>query len=225
MFKINKLVLILFAFAGVAILMSSCKGKQRSRTTGWEFNNPEIQEATSFDYVSEIAIDGSWKIIFPPDWDTPEKIVLERLISLSDHADEGIRHFSGSTVYQKSFILSEMNLDNANRISLDLGEVASFGEVILNGKELGIVWKPPYVVDINGTAKSGTNELHIKVTNTWWNRLIGDEKYPEGFPGSDINKPRTYTTHKAWTAEDKLLPSGLLGPVRVEIHNQNPPGE
>ncbi len=41
MFKINKLVLILLAFGGLAILMSSCKGKQRSRTTGWEFNNPE----------------------------------------------------------------------------------------------------------------------------------------------------------------------------------------
>ena len=41
MFKINKLVLILLAIGGVAILMSSCKGKQRSRTTGWEYNNPE----------------------------------------------------------------------------------------------------------------------------------------------------------------------------------------
>ena len=41
MFKINKLVLLLLAFAGVAVLMSSCKGKQRSRTTGWEYNNPE----------------------------------------------------------------------------------------------------------------------------------------------------------------------------------------
>jgi len=41
MFRINKLVLILLAVGSVAILMSSCKGKERSRTTGWEFNNPE----------------------------------------------------------------------------------------------------------------------------------------------------------------------------------------
>lgn len=41
MFKINKLALTLLAMASVAILMSSCKSNQRSRTTGWEYNNPE----------------------------------------------------------------------------------------------------------------------------------------------------------------------------------------
>jgi len=41
MFKHNKLALLLLAMASVAILMTSCKSNQRSRTTGWEFNNPE----------------------------------------------------------------------------------------------------------------------------------------------------------------------------------------
>ena len=41
MFKINKLVLLLLMMSTAAILISSCKSNQRSRTTGWEFNNPE----------------------------------------------------------------------------------------------------------------------------------------------------------------------------------------
>ncbi len=41
MFKFNKLVFALLALAGVAILASSCKSHERSRTTGWEYNNPE----------------------------------------------------------------------------------------------------------------------------------------------------------------------------------------
>jgi len=41
MFKINKLVFIVLGFVTVAVLTSSCKSKERSRTTGWEFNNPE----------------------------------------------------------------------------------------------------------------------------------------------------------------------------------------
>jgi formylglycine-generating enzyme required for sulfatase activity len=41
MFRINKLVLTLLSVLAVAVLISSCKSKQRSRTTGWEYNNPE----------------------------------------------------------------------------------------------------------------------------------------------------------------------------------------
>lgn len=41
MFKINKLILTLLSIAAVAVLISSCKSNQRSRSTGWEYNNPE----------------------------------------------------------------------------------------------------------------------------------------------------------------------------------------
>ncbi len=43
MFKIKKLVLIVLGISTVAVLASSCGGSggDRSRTTGWEYNNPE----------------------------------------------------------------------------------------------------------------------------------------------------------------------------------------
>ncbi|HEY9113706.1 MAG TPA: SUMF1/EgtB/PvdO family nonheme iron enzyme [Bacteroidales bacterium] len=46
MFKINKLILLLSGVMAIAVVTSSCngglfKGKEKSRTTGWEYNNPE----------------------------------------------------------------------------------------------------------------------------------------------------------------------------------------
>ena len=47
-------------------------------------------------------------------------------------------------------------------------------EVYLNGKSLGILWKPPFRVDNTHAAKPGKNQLVIEVANTWSNRFVGD---------------------------------------------------
>ena len=41
MFKMNKSFLILAGLAFLAIFSTSCKSRERSRTTGWEYNNPK----------------------------------------------------------------------------------------------------------------------------------------------------------------------------------------
>jgi hypothetical protein len=56
--------------------------------------------------------------------------------------------------------------------------------------------------------KPGTNALEIKVTNLWVNQLIGDQQ-------PDATKKYTYTQMQFYSAESPLLPSGLLGPVRI----------
>jgi hypothetical protein len=80
-------------------------------------------------------------------------------------------------------------------------------EVSVNGRPLGIVWKAPFRVEVTGVMKPGANELQVKVTNLWVNRLIGDQQ-----PGAE--KKFTYTTQPFYRADSPLLPSGLLGPVR-----------
>ena len=52
-------------------------------------------------------------------------------------------------------------------------------QVKLNGKDLGILWKPPYRVEITDAVKPGDNALEVQVTNLWVNRMIGDETLPE----------------------------------------------
>jgi hypothetical protein len=48
---------------------------------------------------------------------------------------------------------------------LDLGEVKNITEIILNGKNLGVLWKPPFRLDISQAIKQGENRLEIRVTN------------------------------------------------------------
>ena len=106
-------------------------------------------------------------------------------------------------------------------------------EVNLNGKDLGIVWKPPYRVDVTDALKPGENVLETKVVNLWINRQIGDEQLPED---SDRNqngtlkswpqwlqegKPSptgrfTFTSWRLWKKDDPLAESGLLGPVTLQ---------
>ena len=85
-------------------------------------------------------------------------------------------------------------------------------------------------------ARPGANDLEVRVTNLWPNRLIGDEQYPDdcsldgkwtsggirAWPewllrGQPRPEPRrvTFAALKHWNKDDRLLPSGLLGPVTV----------
>ena len=91
---------------------------------------------------------------------------------------------------------------------LDLGEVKNLAEVVVNGQSLGIVWKTPFRVDITEAMKPGANAVEIKVTNLWVNRLIGDQQ-------PNAARKYTYTTMPFYRPNSPLLPSGLLGPVRI----------
>ena len=105
-------------------------------------------------------------------------------------------------------------------------------EVKLNGKDLGILWKPPFRVEVTGALKPGENTLEVKVVNLWVNRQIGDEQLPEDSdrkPDGTLKswpqwvqegKPSptgryTFTSWRLWKKNDALLESGLLGPVTL----------
>lgn len=129
--------------------------------------------------------------------------VFDSLQDWSRNADSSIRYYSGMAVYTQSF---EWGGDSS-RLWLDLGQVANIARVTLNGIDCGIAWTPPYRVEISKAIKPGNNILNIEVTNTWANRLTGDHLLPE-------NKKITWTT-APYHLDGKLLPAGLLGPVRV----------
>ena len=82
-------------------------------------------------------------------------------------------------------------------------------EVSVNGRERHTLWKRPYRVDITSALKPGANRLEIRVTNLWPNRLIGDLQ-----PGA---RKYTFTAREVYHADSPLLPSGMLGPVSVEV--------
>ncbi len=179
-------------------------------------------------------IPGPWVIDFPAGWGAPPQIRLDHLISWSEHPDSGVRYFSGTAIYRKTLTLPPGLVTPQRRVYLDLGEVQVMAEVILNGQTLGVLWKPPFRVEVTDVIHAGHNSLEIHVTNLWINRLIGDQHLPED-PERNANgtlnawpkwllegQPNpsgryTFTTWQLWHKNDPLVCSGLIGPVRLVV--------
>jgi hypothetical protein len=155
--------------------------------------------------VQEVA--GPWEVSFDPKWGGPESVRFEKLVSWTERPEEGIRFYSGKAVYRTKFDLAEAG--KAARLAIDLGEVRDTGiaRVQLNGQDVGIVWCPPFRVDISKAVKPAGNELEIEVVNSWRNRLVGDRDLPA--------EKRLTKTNIVIRKEWKVLESGLLGPVKV----------
>jgi hypothetical protein len=153
-------------------------------------------------------VEGAWKVAFPPDWGAPPSITLDQLASWSANSDDGVKYFSGTATYTKTINAPSSWFHRGARIWIDLGDVKNLAEVTVNGKPLGEVWHTPYRVDATTALHPGANELSIKVTNAWVNRLIGDQQ-----PG--VTKKYTFADVKPYQADSPLLASGLLGPVTV----------
>ena len=112
----------------------------------------------------------------------PPQIKLPKLISWTDHENEGVKYYSGAGFYTKTLNVPADRLASGRKVHLDLGDVRELAEVFVNGKSAGILWKPPYRADITSLVKAGANELKIEVMNMWINRLTGDQ----GLPAEEI---------------------------------------
>jgi hypothetical protein len=170
---------------------------------------------------SPLPLFGPWTVRFQPGRGGPESVVFNELTAWNKHSDPRIKFFSGKATYCKNFTLSP---DQAGQlVRLSLGEVKCIAQVRLNGKNLGVLWTDPWTVELTGVVRPGENQLEIDVTNLWVNRLIGDAALP---PTQRITKTnvalfpighKKITPVQGFCADDPLLPSGLLGPVRLEF--------
>ncbi|OAM89993.1 glycosyl hydrolase [Termitidicoccus mucosus] len=155
-------------------------------------------------------LSGPWTVKFDPAWGGPAEIEFARLEDWTMRAEDGIKHYSGSALYIKHFDYENdaTAADDENaRLMLDLGEVRDIAGVRLNGRDLGTVWTAPWRVDVTGVLRGGGNVLEIEVVNEWRNRLVGDAALPE--------ERRLTRTNIPTDPKSPLLPSGLLGPVRL----------
>jgi hypothetical protein len=176
-----------------------------------------------------LTLDGPWQVEFPEGWGAPRTASFEKLQSWTESDHEGIRFFSGIATYRKTFELPE-SLAKQQRLFLQLGDLAEIAEITLNGKKLGLVWLPPYRIEISGAARAGANQLEIRVANLWANRLNADSLLPESrrFTRSNLDRIQTDPTSDSsygrvphgrtrpvYTEIPRLMKSGLFGPVQV----------
>jgi hypothetical protein len=157
-----------------------------------------------------IAVDGPWGVRFaPPGREATKSLRMARLASWPTLDDPDVKFFSGTATYATKVSVSALQLGADRRVLLDLGDVQNLARVRVNGRDLGVLWKAPFVVDVTPAVKAGDNTLEVEVTNTWRNRLVGDSGKPpaerQTWVLGNINLPST----------TPLLPAGLLGPVRL----------
>lgn len=162
-----------------------------STNVAWQ----RLPEATETRLVE---VDTPWKVQI-----AGKTVTMDELQSFTESNDDDIKYFSGTAVYNNTFVLDKVE----GNISLDLGKVGVMAEVIVNGTNLGVLWKAPYNVDITKAVKAGENRIEVRVINLWKNRLIGDAKHPEN--------ATTFTGFKFYKGDEPLMPSGLMGPVTV----------
>ena len=182
---------------------------------------------------------GPWQLSFSDHSQIDENIELNDLVSLNLFSDDRVKYYSGTIIYTKEFEVNTPKHNNVQYI-IDLGEIYDIAEVKVNGNNAGILWKKPYKTEITKLVRNGTNKLEIAITNTWRNRIIGDErlmtdlKYNvdednifqygkieelpvwlyKGFKPDSVER-FTFSTWKHYDAESELPSSGLIGPVTI----------
>lgn len=162
------------------------------------------QKGIEFDSVQ--ALDENWELKFDSEFKGPKDVVkTNKLFDWSTSENDQIKYYSGTVIYTKEFIWRGKDTKN---IWLDLGEMANIAEVSINGKDCGTLWTFPFKTAISQALQKGKNTIVVKVTNTWANRLIGDQKLPK-------EQRLTWTTAPFRLEGNPLLKAGLLGPVTI----------
>ena len=177
-------------------------------------SHPAVAKTNSEELRSIREIPGPWTLHFDPRWGGPETAQFDSLVSWPTRPEPGIRFYSGTAVYEKTFAMPPRAPDTEPRkLYLDLGDVHELAEVKVNGRSCGIVWCPPWRVEITDAVNAGENRLNVEVVNFWPNRIIGDASLPD-------EQRLTRTNIRKLTAATPLEAAGLFGPVKLleEVH-------
>jgi len=191
--------------AGNLELTASEPGKYEITSASGKTRRVEIRKVPAPQEIT-----GAWSVSFPPKWGAPEQVTLDQLGSLSGSTNPGVKYFSGTATYTKTFNWKPASQVGKQKTEtwLDLGDVQVMAQVTLNGHRLGILWEPPFRVDVTDAVKPGRNTLEIRVANLWPNRMIGDAVLPQA-------GRFTWSSFQPFTKDSPLPKSGLLGPVTL----------
>ncbi len=159
-----------------------------------------------------MALAGPWDVQFVPGLGTPKQVWFAELLPWNKHPDPAVRYFSGIARYRCRFQVPAEWLAEDRRLWLDLGALWAVGEVWLGGRPLGVLWHPPFALEITNAAVPGENELVVAVANTWSNRLVGEAR---GETPTKLARTNVRSSGGLPWKDVPLIDSGLFGPVRL----------
>jgi len=197
-------------------------------------SSPIVNSSSTNVHSTDIDLYTDWRLTFSG---SNQNLHMDTLHSWSD--EEPFKYYSGQVTYEKAFDLPK-NLASNSSVILDFGEgtpiarpdplpqfnmraflegpLRDAAEIYVNGQRAGVVWHPPYTIDLSSLLKPGKNDLRIVVGNTAINSLAGralpdyrilNDRYGERFvpQGMDNLQP---------------LPSGILSGLRLRVTPRHP---
>jgi hypothetical protein len=175
------------------------------------YNSVVKSNARNFNRRKEImTMDGNWNVSFKRKGEyEPKTFTFNHLEDWTEHNERSIKYFSGTARYEKVFDAPKISKNT--KVFINLGYFNNLATVRLNGYDLGLVWASTSTNDVSKYLKRKGNAIEIEVTNTWHNQLVLDAQFP----------PDQRSTHATSypDANSPLLPSGLIGPVSLEIQD------
>ena len=175
---------------------------------GFNHNQRTVEKNKSID------LSNNWNVSFNPEMGGPATYHLDRLVSWPDITEEGIKYYSGTATYQKNFTIDKNALTKGTDAFVVFEDIKEMAQVHVNGNDCGIIWMPPYKTDITKYLKAGSNNITVKVVNTWNNRIVGDVRNPD-------KKQYTMTNIKyKFKADSPLLKSGISGKAEIIFRNK-----
>jgi hypothetical protein len=185
--------------------------------TGISENRQGTAQQNYPDFETLVEITGEWTVNFDPNRGGPGTVTFPELMDWTQHSSEGIKYYSGTAVYNKTFNV-DFEIQTGKKYFLQLENVKDVGiaEVKINGKDKGVVWTSPFRAEISKELQKGENTLEIKVINSWYNRVAGDQTFPDKKQYTSTNINLNYDYRGRPIDEIPLEPSGLLGPVTLK---------
>jgi hypothetical protein len=185
------------------VLPNAAEGTYRLKFSNGLESTTQVEAPSSVDLPAS-----QWTIQFQADRGAPRgRIPLRDFESWTASPDAGMRYFSGTATYRTEF---KVKRSPGERTFLTLTSLHEICTIHVNGMNAGTLWAMPYRMDITGKLRDGRNTVELEVTNLWPNRIIGDAQ-------PSATRAYTHTNIRKYTADSPLLPSGLIGPVSLQI--------
>lgn len=124
------------------------------------------------------------------------------------------QYYSGSAFYETTVTLPAAYCSPQTGVWLELGDVRNAARIWVNGHRAGDAWQAPFRVEVSRWLRPGRNHVRIQVANLLINTLLGQKPpdYTQLIKAYGDRFPRP----EDWKLNPHPLPSGLLGPVRLQ---------
>ena len=228
--------------ASIAIALDPCEATVFVAVGSDDADADRAPETVQPVEIGRTDLDGPWTVRFD-DVEGPEPVTVPHVWE----ADPRHRDFSGTATYVTTFHVPAS--ERGGQVLLDFGAalpsvatdvatgvgggrsyrapvispVREIAEVTVNGLDCGVVWGPPYEVDITDAVTPGINELRLVVANTGAGSLAaGVSALTELVDGVEASYGRRFEMQELERAREGVV-SGLV--TRPSIVVRRPGGQ